>query len=195
MVQIQVPDDYRPEFSKTYAILNNHFTVEVQYRGVFLEDEISPYTQHVWWFRLLDYDGALLVAGPAREKTEGPELTKENIANRIASFYGHGDFDNLRAKANAEKKRAASDEALKPTLDEIVIQCWGYTMAVLFQPHHPVDSNYDVVHKEMKGAGWMVILKMNFNPNTLYVFSRSDENSRIYISEHVKAHQHSIPRF
>ena len=101
---MKTPDDFVAEFSKDYEINGNSFTIELVYQG--LNSEMGFQPQHVWIFRLVS-DGLVLTAGPFRWNINERDLSNENVANHLATFYGYGDYVRLKKEA---QKNAKSDE-------------------------------------------------------------------------------------
>jgi hypothetical protein len=101
---METPDNFVAEFSKDYDINGNRFTIEVAYQG--LDNEIGFIPKHVWIFRLIS-DGLVVTAGPFRWSISERDLSQENVANHLATFYGFGEFARLKEEA---RKEAKSDE-------------------------------------------------------------------------------------
>jgi hypothetical protein len=86
------------EFSKDFDINGKQFTIELAYKGL---DSLKLTARHVWIFRLVS-DGLVLTAGPFHWSVSERDLTMENVANHLASFYGYGDLERLEGEARLE---------------------------------------------------------------------------------------------
>lgn len=190
MVAIENIEQFNPEFVKDEVFNKHKFTVEVQYRGVFLEGDDEQQIAYNYWAFKLYIDGELVAAGPFRHDVNDRELTRENVANNLLSFYGHGDVEKLRAQARLEKA-----EAEFPNVYDLVANCRAYAIKNFKEPHHKADDGYEVIKTEINGTGWEVILEMNFDPSKIFIFYRLDAKSRINVTVCIKAYKHSIPNF
>lgn len=101
---METPGDFVAEFTKDYEINGNRFTIEISYQGLDRQMGFTP--KHVWIFRMVS-DGLVLTAGPFRWSISERDLSNENVANHLATYYGYGDFVSLKKEA---QKNVESDE-------------------------------------------------------------------------------------
>lgn len=188
MAAIELPEDFRPEFTKNYIMYNRSFTIDVQYRGVFFEEDWQE-TANIWWFRI-EYKGETIVAGPFRQKCSEREITKDGVANNLASFFGSGDLDKLLQEA---LRRKASERALEDTIDEIAVRCANYALMNLSDAFITMRglSDYDILLKHKDGNGWDVVLMLHCEPSRLYHFSKLLDG-KVNITTYTKAHKVQI---
>lgn len=196
MVLIEMPEDFRPEFSKTYNFTGQEFQIHVQYRGVFLNEE-TQLTDHYWAFKLMILD-ELIVAGPFRHPADGEELTREDIADNLAAFYGF-DIHGLIAQSREERLKKTEENAQnwieqqnKHFLDEIVQVCVQYVLrdASAEMARRLMEfQDYDILVSSFnEKLGWEVILDFAADPSRLYRFARKAGEKAVTYTTYVKAH-------
>lgn len=189
MAAVEIPEDFIAEFTREYTLYGRTFTIEVQYRGIFIPDGLSE-SYHFWWFKLI-YQDVVTVAGPFKHKCSDEEqLVKSSVANNLASFFGSGDLDALKETALLE---AASREALEDTIDEIAMRCANYALMNLSDAFITMRglSDYDILLKHKDGNGWDVVLMLHCEPSRLYHFSKLLDG-KVNITTYTKAHKVQI---
>jgi hypothetical protein len=164
MPLIELPDDFEPDFRKTYQIRGRTATIEVQYRG--LSSKTSDMPSRRWHFKL--YVGEELVtAAPYNHPfSDNRELDNEKVANNLMTFYQYV-LDDLLLKSR-EEKLAQKEQNL---LDDIVKRCRDHVFDEYYQGSDTTLLDYDVIHALMNDDGWDVILQMMIEPAKMYVFS------------------------
>jgi len=141
-MQIEFPfSNYGQPFEKDYEMHGAKFTVRVLNVGY---DNIGP----VWLFALL-VKGNTIEGGPYHPRVER-ELTDENVANHLASFWG-----NTQMVQDAQKM----DPDPEWELNGIVEKC-AKKMFEYFMSEEPFD--YDIIAKHLDKHGWDVVLLPNF---------------------------------
>lgn len=131
---------FKPEFEKDYEMFGAKFTIQVQNLGY---NDLGP----AWLFALI-VKGNMIQGGPYTPHYER-ELTLENVANQLASFWGHGEI-----------VQAAQDLEGSPEweLDRVVERC----AAAMFRYYMQDESfDYDIILKHMDEYGWHVMLMPN----------------------------------
>lgn len=172
-------DLFQPGFSKDYEVHGNRFTVEVQYLG-FLHRSFSK-QQHTWMFRI-SVNGHSVVTGPFHNGWDR-ELTDENVANNLATFWG---------TSEAVKQAQNFPGTVEYQLDSLVQACanWMHKFYLRDQGH----TDFDIVAKHLAtdNGEWTIILRPNYIKNRILEFYRPDQNSKIEIHSYVEDNELSI---
>lgn len=190
MAMIQMPENFNPEYTKFYKMFDQEFTIQVQYRGIDLDDKTQK-TYHYWAFKLLVGD-ELIVAGPFRHETEGRELTLEAVANNLASFYGY----NIEGLIERSREERRLQEALEvPDIDELAQKCANYALMNLSDAFvlGLGLSDYDVMLKHQDENGWDIVLMLHCEPRRLYHFSKLRQG-KVSITTYARAHKVQIDK-
>jgi hypothetical protein len=134
-------------FEKHYEVSGNEFDVHVQYQG-FLPCGHNGAPKHTWLF-VLSVKNHIVEQGPYYNNHDR-ELTDENVANHIASFWG-------TSKKIADAQELGEDEN-QAALDAVVQRC-AEAMFRYYMQDEPFD--YDIISKHMDEYGWEVMLMPN----------------------------------
>lgn len=141
-MQIEFPtSDFGVPFEKDYEVSGAQFTIRVLYMGV---DTLGP----VWLFQLI-VKGNQIEGGPYHPGQDR-ELTDENVANHLASFWGHTQMvqDAWQLAGSSEWE-----------LDQIVEMCAAFMFRYYTMEGVPFD--YDILAKRMDEESWTVALLPN----------------------------------
>jgi len=173
-MQIEFPmSDFGVPFEKDYEVSGAQFTIRVLKMGV---DTLGP----VWLFQLI-VKGNQIEGGPYHPGYER-ELTDENVANHLASFWGHTQMvqDAWQLAGSSEWE-----------LDQIVEKCaqWMHTYLMHEDREH---TDYDIQLKAIGETGWCVILRPNYIPNRLLEFIKNTDSEEVEVHSYIEDNELSI---
>lgn len=141
-MQIEFPfSDFGEPFEKDYEVSGAKFTVRVLNMG---KNDIGP----TWLFMIL-VKGHQIEGGPYNPRFER-ELSDENVANQLASFWGH-----TKIIQDAQELAGTTDYEL----DQLVEKCASFMFRYYNIEGTPFD--YDVLAKRMDENGWTIVLMPN----------------------------------
>ena len=162
-MQIQFPmSDFGQVYAKEYEIHGAKFTVEVLNVG---PNDLGP----TWLFRLL-VKGNVIEGGPHTPQADHT-LTDENVANRLASFWGHSqivqDAQNL----------AGTDEY---ELEQLAFKCADWMHEYFMQDDSFRD--FEIISTYMDENGWDIYLSPNYLPDRIVRFTIADDKKMAKIA-------------
>lgn len=166
-------------FDKHYEVSGNHFDVHVQYQG-FQPAGHQAVPRHTWLFAL-SVNGTVVEQGPYYNYHDR-ELTDENVANHIASFWG-----TSNKIAEAQELGLDLNEA---TLDELVFKCADWMHTYFMQTDEFRD--FDVISKYADEDGWEIYLSPNYAPDRIVRFIVADNKKYVTVNCYVRDRELSI---
>lgn len=167
-MKIELPfSDYGQPFEKEYTIHDATFTIRVLRVG---NDGLGP----TWLFQLL-VKGHQLEGGPYHPKFER-ELTDENVANQLASFWGYSQMVQ-----EAQKLQGTLDWELNQIVEKCADFMFGY-----FIRDEGEHTDYDIISKFISEEEWTVVLRPNYMPNRLMEFYKKADREHIQIHSYIE---------
>jgi hypothetical protein len=165
-----LPEDFRPNFQKSYANGDHPFDVWIQHKNLAV---IEGGEREVWLFAIV-VNGVIVQAGPYYSHEPSNEVTNESIANRLATFFG----DSESVKTG--KPYYETD----PLLDELIEKSRAYMFKTFWMPDGKNgEHDYDI-HVAVLGndGDFTIIMSMAVRPNMMYEFSRGKNVDAIQVS-------------
>lgn len=145
-------------FEKHYETSGNEFDVHVQYQG-FIPSGHQGVQKHTWLF-VLSVKNRIVEQGPYYNNHDR-ELTDENVANHIASFWG--------TSKKIEEAQDLGEDENQAALDAVVEKCAAYMHGYFLSETHE-HTDYDIVNQYMDDSEWVVVLRPNYMANRLMEF-------------------------
>lgn len=156
-MQIDFPlSNYGQPFEKDYEISGAKFTVRVLNVGA---HDLGPR----WLFSIV-VKGHTIEGGPYNPLASR-DLTDENVANHLASFWGHSQL-----VLDAQEFSGTPEYELDLLQEKCAAWMHGYLLSE--ESEH---TDYDIVAQSISDDGeWSVVLRPNYMPNRLVEFYCED---------------------
>lgn len=162
--------DYGQVFEKDYEINGANFTIQVLNVG---PTDLGP----TWLFKLL-VKGRQIEGGPYHPKFDR-ELSDENVANQLGSFWGHTkmvqDAQDLEGSPEYE-------------MHELAKKCAEF-MHKYFMRERDDNTDYEIITMFKNDEEWLIVLRPNYIPNRLMEFYNVTTDNmtevRSYIEDNV----------
>lgn len=167
-MQIEFPfSDYGQPFEKDYEVHESKFTIRVLRIG---NDGLTP----TWLFQLL-VKGHQIEGGPYHPHFDR-ELTDENVANQLASFWGY-----TKMVQDAQKRQGTLDWELNQIVQKCADFMFGY-----FIREEGEHADYDIISKFISDEEWTVVLRPNYSPNHLVEFYKKSDREHVQIHVYIE---------
>lgn len=164
--------DYGQVFEKDYEINGANFTIQVLNVG---PTDLGP----TWLFKLL-VKGRQIEGGPYHPKFER-ELSDENVANQLASFWGH-----TKMVQDAQEFEGTPEYEMHELAKKCAEFMHGYLMR--FEGH----TDYDIVAMFKSDEDWTVVLRPNYIPNRLFEFYKKTNMEEVEVHSYIEDNELSI---
>lgn len=166
------------DYEKDYEISGASFTVMVE-----RAKHLDRFTTEHWRY-------AILVKGNVIESSvyswdwqkQGRRLTNENVANHLASYWGHSEI---------VKEAQELEGSLEYQLDRIVEKCAAW-MHGYFIAEDRENTDYDIINQFMDEGEWVVVLRPNYMPNRLMEFYKTPEMDSVEIHSYIEDNELSV---
>lgn len=173
-MQIAFPfSDFGEPYEKDYEVGGAQFTVRVLNMG---KNDIGP----TWLFMIL-VKGHQIEGGPYNPRFDR-ELTDENVANQLASFWGH-----TKIVQDAQDLLGTPEWELDAIIDKCAAWMHGYFIAENFD-----HTDYDIISKFICEDDWVVVLRPNYMPNRLVEFHKEVDNDYVEIHSYIEDNELSV---
>lgn len=176
---------FEAEFTKSYNRNGKQFTIQTQYRGVSSDgvDEGEP--KDIWRYQLL-VDDQIVRAGPFRWKISERNLSSENVANHLASWFEHMDLEQLKEDAKSVLITGTPNEKAQ------------FIVWMEFYENHLPEvklGQVEVLSSSVIGDDWFAIVRVDGKfEKTMYHLSYETNTSQMHIQvfDWIRSHRISI---
>jgi len=174
-MSFELPENFTPDFEKAFMIAGNRFSIQVQAYGVI---------DRRWtWIYSIVVKGHSVSPGLFYWSVNNDkELTNENVANRLASFWGHSE-----AVKDAQKLEPTDDVKL----GELIFQCADW-MHEYFGQSTEEFRDFEVVRRFMDDNEWEIILSPNYLHGRLVGFSKKNGDDNVKVVSYIEDNELSI---
>jgi len=157
----EFPADFNAMFQKEYVVSGNSFTIQVQEMPMLTKEKAGAHACFVWAFRIL-VNGNNIVEGPYYWSVDKRRLNLENVANHLASFWGHSETVEV-AQGLAENNEEA--------LNVLVFKCADWMHTYMMQEE--AFRDFEIINKFMDSQGWHIMLSPNYRADRIFEFSKN----------------------
>jgi len=169
--------DFDPDFSKSYDIKGNKFDVQIQEAGNTYDHPSSFLPVQKWLFAIV-VNGHRVEGGPFHVDNRIHGLTNENVANRIASFWGESDV-----------VKKAQGLPPKFDLDKIMWKCAEYTKKYIELEEDEL-FEFDCLQKDLQDGDWFIIISphptKNMKLERIFTFNGTVEGGTVRFARYVQ---------
>lgn len=174
MSPYQLPADFVPAFIKSYTMSGSKFEIHLQPKGL-QPHEIDGKSELLWLFAVM-VNGHLVTSGPFHWDPAGKALTDENVANRLASFWGPSD----------DVKKAQTLAPLpEHKLEELLEKC----RAFMFEYFMRVEGfDYDILRAWTDGDNWTIVFLPNAEglEDRMIMFNKEKDEPKVQVSTFIE---------
>lgn len=163
------PEDFNAMFRKEFVFDGGKFTIEVMELEILPKEFAGEHACFAWAFRLL-VNGNIIEQGPYYWSVEKRRLTMENVANHLASYWGH-----TQIVKDAQDLAENNEEAL----NALVFKCADFMHEYFAQ--WGTFRDFEIITKFMDGNGWQIILSPNYIEGRLVEFSKGAQDKYITV--------------
>lgn len=137
----RLPPDWQPTYKQPYESEDKRFEIWLSYEGI--QSLGSP--MHLWITALV-VRGIILDAGPFYWDPSDRELTNENVANHMITWWKDADFGAMLEAAAEEYKKWGFDPKIR-------------AVALVDMMYYPaVDVDFEIVWFTKIGDSWKILI-------------------------------------
>lgn len=172
VVQFIFPADFNPMFRKEYVVSGNKFVVEVQELGIAPKRATGAQLCFHWAFRIL-VNGNNIMQGPYYWGVDKRQLTMENVANHLATYWGH-------SKEVEEAQGLAENN--EEVLNDLCFKCAAWMHEYFMQTD--AFRDFEIIHKFMDENGWAIMISPNYLPGRILEFTKVADHAKVAVTSY-----------